>query len=208
MYKLQVLMELYWQNQAKPSCRTDWKNVVEPAAANTRDAEHGEEDNADDVEPEVEPACNCYLRSRRHGAHGQLEGEWEAGGDEAVPGHSQEQDGDVGLDHSGRVDNTNADQGEVDEDQSGKHVEDSNSDLKIPVADVNDPDSSNTSNGAADGGEDGQGILLIQPCVMHSAPKHTCVWPRVRSRPVLAMQRRPADESWTWTPRRCWSTES
>ena len=151
-------MQWYWQKQAKSSCRTDWENVVEPAAANTRDAEHGEEDNADDVEPEVEPACNCHLRSRRHGVHGQLEGEWEAGGDEAVPSHSQEQDGDVGLDHSGRVDNTKADQGEIDEYQSGKHVEDSNSDLKIPVAEVNDPDSSNTRNGSADGGKDGKGI--------------------------------------------------
>ena len=64
----------------------------------------------------------------------------------------------MGLDHSGRVDNTKANQGQIDEDQSGKHVEDSNSDLKTPVADVNDPDSSNTSNGAADGGKDGEGI--------------------------------------------------
>ena len=48
-------MQLYWQKQAMSlsSCRTDWENIVEPAAANTRDAEHGEEDNADDVEPEA-----------------------------------------------------------------------------------------------------------------------------------------------------------
>ena len=49
-------MQLYWQKQAKSSCRTDWENIVEPTAANTRDAEHGEEDNADDVEPELEQA--------------------------------------------------------------------------------------------------------------------------------------------------------
>ena len=64
----------------------------------------------------------------------QFEDEWKAGGDEAVPSHSQEQDRDAGLDHSGRVDNTQAYQGEIDEDQSGKNVEDSNSDLEIPVA--------------------------------------------------------------------------
>ena len=46
-------MQWYWQKQAESSWRTDWENIVEPAAANTRDAEHGEEDNADDVEPEA-----------------------------------------------------------------------------------------------------------------------------------------------------------
>ena len=39
-------MQWYWQKQAESSWRTDWENIVEPAAANTTDAEHREEDNA------------------------------------------------------------------------------------------------------------------------------------------------------------------
>ena len=71
---------------------------MEPACANTRETEHGEEDNADDIEPEVEPAGYCDLRGRGHGVHGQLQGEREAGGDEAVPSHCQKEDRNVRLD--------------------------------------------------------------------------------------------------------------
>ena len=73
------------------------------------------------------------------------------------------------------MNNIKTDQGKVEEDNDSKTIEDANSDLEVPVTQMNDPNSSNASNCATNTSKDGKSA---DPTLCNAAkfrPKTNCL---------------------------------